>query len=112
MEYDEYYKKVSDINADVVGVTSALPLLDEALRIPSLVREKNTRFIIGGPGVTNLPSSRLYESGYSVICYGEGERTIVELINAFSNKLNLKDINGISFLNNGIEIRTPPRDLI
>ncbi len=36
-------------------------------------------FLIGGPGARNLPGSRLYESGYSIICYGEGERTIVEL---------------------------------
>lgn len=112
LDYDEYYRKISEIDADLVGVTSALPLLDEALRIPRLVGEKKSRFIIGGPGVTNLDSSKLYDSGYSVICYGEGERTIVELLNAFMNKLDLKDVKGISFLHNGAEIRTPPRDLI
>jgi radical SAM superfamily enzyme YgiQ (UPF0313 family) len=80
--------------------------------IPHIVKEKNIKFIIGGPGVVNLPSSRLYESGYSVICYGEGERTVVELVHAFENGLSLEDINGISYLNEGKEVKTPPRELI
>ncbi len=87
-------------------------LLEEALRIPSLVKENGSKFIIGGPGVTNLPSSMLYESGYSVICYGEGERTIVELVKAFENKLPLVNVKGISFVSEGKEVKTSPRELI
>ena len=112
LEYDDYVKKISDLEADIVGVTSTMPLLNEALRIPSLVKKKNAKFIIGGPGVTNLPSSMLYESGYSIICYGEGERTIVELVKAFENKQPLDDVKGISFISKGKEVRTPPRELI
>ncbi len=112
LDYDEYYEKLSDINADIVGVTSTITLLTEALRIPKLANKTNIKFIIGGPGVVNLPSSRLYESGYSVICYGEGERTIVELMKAFENTLRLEDVDGISFLYNNSEIRTKPREFI
>ena len=54
----------------------------------------------------------LYESGYSVICYGEGERTIVELVKAFENKQPLDDVKGISFISKGKEVKTPPRELI
>ena len=86
--------------------------LSGALRIPRLVNDKKSQFMIGGPGVTNIPSSKIYESGYEVICYGEGEITIVELFQAFEGKISLKDVNGISFLANGEEIRTPPRELI
>ena len=39
-EYDDYVKKISDLEADIVGVTSTMSLLNEALRIPSLVKEK------------------------------------------------------------------------
>jgi len=112
LDNDKYMEVISNLEADIIGVTSTMSQLDEALRIPSLIKNKNAKFILGGPGVTNLPSSKLYESGYSVICYGEGEKTIVELTRAFENKLALKDVNGISFLLNGNEIRTPPRELI
>jgi anaerobic magnesium-protoporphyrin IX monomethyl ester cyclase len=112
LEYDDYVKKISDLESDIVGVTSTMPLLNEALRIPSLVKKKNAKFIIGGPGVANLPSTMLYESGYSVICYGEGERTIVELVKAFEKKQPLDDVKGISFISKGKEVKTPSRDLI
>jgi anaerobic magnesium-protoporphyrin IX monomethyl ester cyclase len=112
LDSDQYYKKILDIEADVVGVTSTITQLNEALKIPNLINKKDIKFIIGGPGAANLPSPRLYESGYSVICYGEGERTIVELIKAFENGLPLENVNGISFLNNHQEVKTKPRDPI
>ncbi len=112
MERDEYYQKISKIKADVIGVTTTMAQLNEALLLPSIVKDTNTKFIIGGPGAVNLPSSKLYESGYSVICYGEGEKTIVELVEAFENGLSLKNIKGISYCSKGREIKTPPRDLI
>ncbi|MCX6679020.1 MAG: radical SAM protein [Methanothrix sp.] len=112
LERDEYYHKISKIKADVIGVTTTMAQLNEALLLPSIVKDTNTKFIIGGPGAVNLPSSKLYENGYSIICYGEGEKTIVELVEAFENGLPLKDIKGISYCSNGREIKTPPRDLI
>lgn len=106
---DDYYKKISEINADIVGVSSTITLLDEALKIPALVADKNAKFILGGPGASNLPSTKIYESGYSIICYGEGERTIVDLIKAFEGELSLEEVQGISFLQDGMEVITPPR---
>jgi anaerobic magnesium-protoporphyrin IX monomethyl ester cyclase len=84
-------------------------LLDEALKIPALVEDENVKFILGGPGASNLPPFKIYESGYSIICYGEGERTIVELIKAFEGELSLEEVHGISFLQHGKEVKTPPR---
>jgi radical SAM superfamily enzyme YgiQ (UPF0313 family) len=112
MERDEYYKKISNIKADVIGVTTTMAQLNEALLIPSIVRDNSAICIIGGPGVVNIPSLELYNGGYSIICYGEGEQTIVELIHAFENGLTLENIRGISYCSNGREITTPPRDLI
>ena len=109
---DEYYDKIVNMKSDVVGVSTTMSQLGQALMIPHIVKDYNTKFIIGGPGVVNLPSSRLYESGYSVICYGEGERTVVELVHAFENGLPLEYIKGISYLNEGKEVKTPPREQI
>lgn len=108
----KYYEKISNVKADIVGVSTTMSQLSQALMIPQIVNEKDIKFIIGGPGVVNLPSSKLYESGYSVICYGEGESTVVELVHAFENGLPLGDIAGISYLNQGREVKTQPRELI
>lgn len=112
LNYNDYLKKLSEIDADIVGVTSTLLQLGGATKIPSLVNNTNTKFILGGPGVANISSSKLYDSGYSVLCHGEGERTIVEFVEAVEGRLSLNDVDGISFLSDGREIRTPPRELI
>lgn len=112
LDYEEYVKKVSELKADVIGVTSTIPLLNEALKIPHTVKEKKALFIIGGAGVMNIPGTKFYDGGYSVICYGEGEKTIVELIRAIENNQPLDDIKGISFIFEGKEVKTPPRELI
>jgi anaerobic magnesium-protoporphyrin IX monomethyl ester cyclase len=79
---------------------------------PNIVKEKNTKFIIGGAGVVTVPSSMLYEDGSPVICHGEGERTVVELIQAFENGSPLDNIKGIYYINKSKEIKTPPREPI
>jgi anaerobic magnesium-protoporphyrin IX monomethyl ester cyclase len=112
LEYETYIKKILEIKADIVGVTSTTCHLKEALRIPGLVKEKRAEFIIGGPGVMNTPSSKFYNHGYSIICYGEGEKTIVDIVKAFENELSLRDVDGISFLLDNKEIKTQPRKLI
>ena len=112
IEREEYVKRISELRADIIGVTATMPLLGEALKIPGMVKEKDALFIIGGPGVMNLPSTRLYEGGYSIVCYGEGERTIVDLICALEKNLPLEEVRGISFISKGNEVRTPPREFI
>ena len=122
LDQKEYLKKISDVDADVAGITVTMSLLNEALRIPRLVMEGrskrddnykiDTKFIIGGPGVSNIPSSKLYESGYSIVCYGEGENTIVDLMKAFEGKQSLDEVRGISYLSNRGEVKTPPRERI
>lgn len=112
LDKNEYLDRISNIEADIVGVSTTISQINQALMIPHIVRKKNIKFIMGGPGVANLPTSRLYESGYSITCYGEGEKTMVELIHAFENELPLEDIKGISYLNQGKEIKTPPREQI
>jgi radical SAM superfamily enzyme YgiQ (UPF0313 family) len=112
LSQDEYYDKILNIEADIVGVSTTMSQLNQALMIPHIVKRNNVKFIIGGPGVVNLSSFKVYESGYLVICYGEGERTVVELVHALENGLSLKDIDGISYLNEGKEVKTPPREPI
>lgn len=112
LEYNDYLREISRIDADVIGVTSTVVQLGGALKIPSLVNASDTQFIIGGPGVEKIPSSRLFDSGYLVLCHGEGERTIVELVEAFEKDISLKGIDGISYCSNGIEKRNSPRKLI
>ena len=109
LDEKEYNNKISVLDSDIIGVTTTTPQLSEALKIPSLVQNKRALFIIGGSGVNSVSSSILHKNGYSVISYGDGEETIVELVRALEFNSSLADISGISFLLNKKEITTPVR---
>jgi len=109
LDEKEYRNEVSKLKADIIGVTSTMSQLGDALKVPSISGDREAIFIIGGSGVRNLPSSKIYESGYSTIIFGEGEETIVELVKALGSRTPIESLNGISYMKDGKEFVTPPR---
>ncbi len=112
-------------NPKVIGITAVTPTYHRA---KELVREIRKEFpeiltIIGGHHATILPSKVMEETDFDIGVLGEGELTIVELINLyrknkfnyrkFVNNLKLKKIKGIVFKNKkGKAIINKPRALI
>jgi radical SAM superfamily enzyme YgiQ (UPF0313 family) len=75
---------------------------------------KNCKIILGGPEIRHN-AEKLLEAGADYIVIGEGEETITELLNTLEkgNSAELKDIQGIGFINEANEIvLTGNRDLI
>lgn len=69
--------------------------------------------VVGGSHFTSVPDESL--NNYPEIDYivrGEGERTLVELINTLNNGKKIDKIKGISFRHKGKIIHTPPRPFI
>lgn len=68
------------------------------------------KIVLGGPDVTYNISDYL-ENGSDFIVIGEGENTMLELLRFFENGTgNLKEIDGIAFLDsNGNEVKTKAR---
>ena len=65
--------------------------------------------ICGGPGPTFNYEIILRNTGVDVCVVGEGDATIVELLNNFDN---LNAVKGIAYLNSGAIVSTPNRDYI
>ena len=58
-------------------------------------------YVMGGYGPTPEPEFFLKKSGCDIVCMGEGETTISELMKSFENKTPLKDVPGIAWIENG-----------
>ena len=56
---------------------------------------------MGGYGPSPEPEFFLKKSGCDIVCMGEGEITISELMKSFENKTPLKDVPGIAWIENG-----------
>jgi anaerobic magnesium-protoporphyrin IX monomethyl ester cyclase len=94
------------------GSTSAQPIISE---ITKLIRKENQsiRIAIGGVFPTYHWREILEtESQIDCIVCGEGEETIVNLVEAIENKSPLELVNGIAIRLNGVALKTIPAPII
>ena len=87
-----------------LGVTAGYYQYKKLLKISQAINRSKTRpdyYILGGHGPSPEPGYFLNKTGVDVAVIGEGEETIVELVNAISNNKPLSRIKGIAYRNAG-----------
>jgi len=112
-------EEVSDIiryRPDLVAITATSENYPLAIRIAKSVKENTgARAVIGGAHISSLPSSidPVFDAGV----IGEGEETLLELVNFFSGNQKLdasimSSIRGIVYRDKDDVFVTPPRSAI
>ena len=96
--------------ADIIGISSITSTAPRAFQIAKRFRSMGIPIIMGGPHSTFLPEESLKYADYVV--RGEGEETIVELIEHLESKRPLNDIRGLSYTEGDAFIHNPDRPLI
>jgi radical SAM superfamily enzyme YgiQ (UPF0313 family) len=91
--------EISSYCPEFVGITVVTPLFNEMVNICKLIKKYNPdiKIVIGGPHVSSLPEESLLNSEADIAVIGEGDFTIIDIVN---NK-NLKDIEGIAYKSDG-----------
>jgi anaerobic magnesium-protoporphyrin IX monomethyl ester cyclase len=101
---------------DVIGLSfiGGYYQYKKALKISEAINRAKNRpfFIIGGHGPTPEPEYFLKKTGANALIMGEGETTILELIEALKNKRVLHQIKGLAFCDDNQVIINAPRPLI
>ncbi len=100
--------------ADVIGIgglVTVYPYL--AWLIPEIKKIKpQTPIIWGGPGASSLKEKCFEHFAVDFVVIGEGEVTILELLNALEHQRDFSQVKGIGFRNNNQIIFTQPRPLM
>jgi anaerobic magnesium-protoporphyrin IX monomethyl ester cyclase len=116
---------------DLVGITSATPLIHEAWEAASEARARDSLTILGGPHPTLMPGESLEQPQVDLVVRGEAEDTILEIVRLLEKDRGEIDaqtgrrrfasgdwegIAGLSFRNAAGQIihnppRKPPQDL-
>jgi len=98
----------------VVGISAKSPNFASACRVAELAKKINEKILVimGGPHVTMVGAQVMKCRDIDVAVKGEGERTIVELLNAFAQRDSLDDVKGIIYRKHGQIIETAPREFI
>lgn len=111
---EEFQKFIKDYNPDLIGITTTTPTIYNALLIAEEIKKikPEIKIIMGGPHVAALPKESLENENIDVICNGEGEEVMIELINALKSNRPLNGITGIHYKENEKIINTGLRPLI
>jgi radical SAM superfamily enzyme YgiQ (UPF0313 family) len=97
-----------------IGVVAGYYQYRKLLKLSDAINKAKDRpfYIIGGHGPSPEPEFFLRKTGADAVVIGEGEVTILELIEALENRRELSSVDGIAFLKNGKCFQTPKRALI
>lgn len=111
---DSLRKSISEVNPEIVGITSDTLTFQRAIEIAEIVKQVDQKIIvvIGGAHSNVVPAYPLKYDCFDISVYGEGERTVVELWDRIEKGESYEGIKGIVFRRkDGITIN-PRRELI
>ena len=104
---------IEEFRPDIVGLSATTSEADNArtVAVAACERLPGVKTIVGGPHGTVYPEE-VTHGGIDISVIGEGERTIVELVEALASGGDLREITGIAFMENGEFVKTAPREPI
>jgi len=106
----DWREKILDEQPKIVAFYANLMTKVEVLRQLQYLKGElpNTTFVVGGPDVTYNKENYL-QAGFDIVVFGEGEQTMLELVEVLDSESDLTEVPGISFLYNGKVIENEAR---
>ena len=99
--YSQSIRRVKSLNPDAIGITgSYTSQYSEMKKLSGMLHKLDIPIILGGVHVTFLPELCLKECKADFAVIGEGELTILELMDLWENKEKRKQIKGIAYIEN------------
>ena len=107
-------QNIESFNPEVVGITAQTASYSKALRISRLVKKWNPvcPVIFGGPHASILTEETLREPSVDIVVRGEGDITIIELMDGLEAGGTLANIKGVSFRENGTILHNEYQEFI
>jgi len=121
IDMDAYTMSVNDLRErlrretyDIYGLGCVVSSLRLVAEITSVIRESNPAAVIiaGNSVASSIPELLLRNTEVDIAVMGEGDVTIVELLEALMEGRPLDNIEGIAFLDGDILVRSPQRELV
>jgi len=110
---EKFKSLVKDFSCDIALIGGLIPVYKYLIRISEIISGYHPKcsIIAGGSAAMSVPETLLNNSKVNVVCTGEGEITVVELLKAYKEYDNpdLASIKGIAYKgkDNEISINEP-----
>lgn len=115
-DYNQIRERIRSVKPDFIGVTAITATINDAIKVLKVAKEECPEIvtIIGGVHPTFMYEEVLKTSD-EVVDYcvlGEGELTMPALLDAHLKGINMPEVEGIAYLDEGNVIRTKTRPFI
>lgn len=112
--WDEVKEIILDYRPTVIGITSKTQNFESASIIARIAKEIDDKIIViaGGPHPTMVNIDLISRKEFDICVKGEGESTIVELLNNIHDKTKWRNVSGIYYCENGKVVNTELRQFI
>jgi radical SAM superfamily enzyme YgiQ (UPF0313 family) len=100
---------------DVIGITCSTPNFIRAVKLAELCKKHSqAKVVVGGVHVSAIPEFiiEVYSDVIDCIVVGEGEETLLELVDVYMHKRDISAIKGLVYRNGDRIIRTPFRPYV
>ena len=99
---------------DVICIGGMITVYFEIKKLISIIKQyrQDIPIIIGGTAVSSMPDLLLRNTDADIACIGEGEITIIEIIEAIKGSRNIKNVLGIGYKSQNKIFLNSPRQLI
>lgn len=114
MSFAEIEQRIIDLQPDVVGISTIFTsIFKTGAHIAKIAKRINPNIItvMGGTHVTVSPKTVMDEPAIDFIVTGEGEVTMVDLLNKIENRQDPSGIPGVGFVNKEGEKTHKPNEL-
>lgn len=103
--------KLENSEFDLIGISGMIWGHRYIKKLVPLIRELKlkTKIVLGGSFATSISQYIFQELDIDYIVLGEGEETIVELVQCLETKGNLKKIEGLMYKQGDMVVATQPR---
>jgi len=106
--------KLESFKPNIVGITTNSFTFLQAKIVAQIVRKilPEAVILIGGPHVSIYPTEILSNNEFDIAVIGEGEYTIIELVDKLETNSDVDSVKGIAYRKNGKIYKTDSRPLI
>ncbi len=95
--WEETERRIAAENPDLVGITCNSGNMDAARILVGRLKRRGVPVILGGSHPTVLPEQSLNYTGADMAAIGEGELTLVRVMDALRGKGSLSDIPSLAW---------------
>jgi len=114
MSYEKIREEIQRRNPDIVGIANPFTSqVEHAIKVADIVKEIDSSIltVVGGPHGTVVPVEFLeVAKNVDIVAIGEGEYTILDIVEFFEGNKKINDIQGIAHRMAGKGVLNSPRE--